>query len=137
MKSLSQFIIESQSKAESSKKEDTKQEGTKTDNTENNTQNTETVTFDLNGIDGGSELVSSIRSICSSASIPADTSNLNTGVKITCSSDKEDELEKIAELVQEFISGISSEDHDDIQTELSKLSVSLDKLNDILDEYND
>lgn len=122
MKSLSQFIAESDVKA--------------TDKKQDETKSAPAVTFDLNGIDGGADVLSSIKSICTSANIKQDTSNLNTGIKITVTKDKADELEKIAEVVQEFISSISDEEHDDIADKLSKLSSSLDKLNDILDDYS-
>lgn len=122
MKSLSQFIAESDVKATGNKQDETKSESV--------------VTFDLNGIDGGADVLNSIKSICASANIKQDTSNLNTGIKITVTKDKADELEKIAEVVQEFISSISDEEHDDIADKLSKLSSSLDKLNDILDDYS-
>ena len=122
MKSLSQFIAESDVKA--------------TDKKQDETKSAPAVTFDLNGIDGGADVLSSIKSICTSANIKQDTSNLNTGIKITVTKDKTDELEKIAEVVQEFISSISDEEHDDIADKLSKLSSSLDKLNDILDDYS-
>ena len=122
MKSLSQFIAESDVKTS-----DKKQTETKT---------AHVVTFDLNGIDGGADVLNSIKSICASANITQDTSNLNTGIKITVTRDKAVELEKIAEVVQEFISSIHDEEHDDIAGKLSKLSSSLDKLNDILDDYS-
>lgn len=122
MKSLSQFILESDVKA--------------TDNKQGETKSASAVTFDLNGIDGGADVLNSIKSICTSANIKQDTSNLNTGIKITVTKDKADELEKIAEVVQEFISSISDEEHDNIADKLSKLSSSLDKLNDILDDYS-
>ncbi len=109
MKSLSQFITESESKS--------------------------TVTFDFNGIDGGQDMLNSIKSICSEANIKQDTSNLNTGIKITATKDKTDGLEKIAEVVQEFISSIPEEEHEDIADKLVKLSKSLDTLNDLLDDY--
>ena len=122
MKSLSQFIAESDVKTGDKKQTETK--------------SAPVVTFDLNGIDGGADVLNSIKSICASASIKQDTSNLNIGIKITVTRDKADELEKIAEVVQEFISSIPDEEHDEISGKLSKLSSSLDKLNDILDDYS-
>lgn len=120
MKSLSQFIAESESKPDDKKTE---------------VKSASTVTFDFNGIDGGQDMLNSVKSICAAASIKQDTSNLNTGIKITVTKDKAGELEKIAEAVQEFISSIPDEEHEDIADKLVKLSKSLDALNDLLDGY--
>lgn len=121
MKSLSQFILEADTKANDTEKKEQKH----------------TVTFDFNDIDGGADLLSSVKSICSSDGVHTDTANLNRGIKIECTPDKIETLEKVVEVVQEFISSISGEDHDDIADKLDKMSSSLDKLNDIIDNFVD
>lgn len=110
---------------ESDKKDDEKSDSTKT-----------VISLSFDGIDGGAETVSSIKSICSADSVPFDTANMNVGIKITATEDKKETLEKIAELVQTFISDIPTEKHEDISKELDKLVSQLDKLNDLLDDYN-
>lgn len=108
---------------------------TEEDSDEEPKEEAKTVTFDLNGIDGGTDVLNSIKSICSGANIKQDTSNLNTGIKITATKDKAGELEKIAEIVQEFISSVPDEEHEGIADKLVKLSKSLDTLNELLDGY--
>lgn len=138
MKSLTFFIkeqfeakanamLESEANGNNDANNDTKSDEPK--------EEVKTITFDLNGIDGGSDVLNSIKSICLAANIKQDTSNINTGIKITVTKDKAEDLDKIAELVQEFISSIPDEDHNAIADKLSKLSKSLDDLNDLLDGY--
>lgn len=94
-----------------------------------------TVSLSFDGMDGGADAVASVKSICSGGGVPFDTANMNTGIKLIATADKAETLERVAELVQEFISGIPAEKHGDISKELDKLSAQLDKLNDLLDEY--
>lgn len=145
MKSLTSFIkeqfevkaneeltmVESESKETKDSTDDTADD-TKADEPK---EEAKTITFDLNGIEDGTDVLNSIKSICTSANIKFDTSNLNTGIKIMVTKDKAEELDKIAELVQEFISSIPNEDHEDISDKLTKLSKSLDDLEDLLDGY--
>lgn len=134
MNETASYVLEADDKDAENTDKDT--DG-KDEEDEKDTPSTKTViSLSFDGIDGGAETVSSIKSICSADNVPFDTANMNVGIKITVTEDKKETLEKIAELVQTFISGIPTEKHEDISKELDKLVGQLDKLNDLLDDYN-
>lgn len=150
MKSLSEFINERYNaelednkedfsffvEADNDDEGDSEEDSQAADATEKSDEKV-TLKLSFDGIDGGADAVKSIKSICSSNGLSFDDANLKNGIKITVTSDKKDGLEKVAELVQEFISSIPNEKHDDIDKELSTLSDQLDKLNDVLDGFSD
>lgn len=93
----------------------------------------------LSGIDGGADVVSSIKSICANGSpnvyytLGDDTSV----IKIDVQKDNVSKIEKIIELVQEFISSIPDDKHENIASQLDKLSGELEKIQDKVDSFSD
>jgi hypothetical protein len=91
------------------------------------------IKIDFTGIDGGADVVSSIKSIATSHTITY-SSDSQEDVKLKLDASKEDGFEKISEVVTEFINSISAEDHDNIGDKLDRLNNDLEKLQDWLDD---
>lgn len=91
------------------------------------------IKFDFKGIDGGADMVSSIKSIATSDVITY-SGDSQEDIKLKLDTSKTEGLEKIAEVVTEFINSMAAEEHDNIGDKLDKLNTALDKLNDWLDD---
>lgn len=93
------------------------------------------MTLSFSGIDGGAETIKSLKSIAQSNAInyTGDDSN----VKIEVSQSNSNGIEKIIELVQNFISSIPNDKHDNIAAQLDKLVYQMDAIQDQLDSYNE
>lgn len=91
------------------------------------------IKIDFTGIDGGADVVSSIKSIATSNTITY-TSDSQEDVKLKLDASKEDGFEKISEVVTEFINSVSAEEHDNIGDKLDRLNATLEKLQDWLDD---
>lgn len=88
------------------------------------------------GIDGGADLVTSIKSIASSNVITY-SSDSQEDVKLKLDPSKISGFEKIVEVLTEFINSISAEEHDNIGEELEKINANIDKLQDWIDEQTE
>lgn len=88
------------------------------------------------GIDGGADLVTSIKSIASSNVITY-SSDSQEDVKLKLDPSKISGFEKIVEVLTEFINSISAEEHDNIGEELEKINTNIDKLQDWIDEQTE
>ena len=91
------------------------------------------IKIDFTGIDGGADLVSSLKSIATSYNITY-SSDSQEDIKIKLNASKEDGFEKISEVITEFINSVSAEEHDNIGDKLDRLNTDLEKLQDWLDD---
>lgn len=91
--------------------------------------------LDFSGVDGGADLVSSIKSVAASNVITY-SSDSQEDVKLKLDGSKISGFEKISELLTEFLNGISDEEHDDISEQLDKINTAIDKLNDWMNEVD-
>lgn len=91
--------------------------------------------LDFSGVDGGADLVSSIKSVATSNVITY-SSDSQEDVKLKLDSSKISGFEKISELLTEFLNGIAEEEHDDISEQLDKINTAIDKLNDWMNEVD-
>lgn len=91
------------------------------------------IKIDFTGIDGGADLVSSLKSIATSYNITY-SSDSQEDIKIKLDASKEDGFEKISEVITEFINSVSAEEHDNIGDKLDRLNTDLEKLQDWLDD---
>lgn len=93
------------------------------------------VKLSFDKLDGAADVIASIKSMCSADSVVFDTANMGDGIKITLDAGKADTLDKIAELVQEFISAAGKTDDEAVSAALEKLSGQLGALNDAIDDF--
>lgn len=93
------------------------------------------IKLDFTGIDGGADLVQSLKSIATSNVITY-SGDSQEDIKLKLDSSKVHGFEKIVELLTEFLNSISSEEHDDIGDQLVKINSAIDKLNDWIDEVD-
>lgn len=107
MKSLSSFIRESLNEAKDSSKY---------------------MKLSFVGIDGGAACVSKIVKQCEYNAINKTTADDGSSVKIEVSKDKAEQLQKIIDIVNQFISDIPSDKHDDIAEQLDKLSSQVESI---------
>jgi hypothetical protein len=91
------------------------------------------IKLNFSGVDGAADLVRSIKSIATSNVITY-SSDSQEDIKLKLNSSKISGFELIAELLNEFLNGISSEEHDDIGDQLEQINAAIDKLNDWMDE---
>lgn len=91
--------------------------------------------LDFSGVDGGADLASSIKSVAASNVITY-SSDSQEDVKLKLDSSKISGFERVAELLTEFLNGISSEEHTDIGEQLDKINTAIDKLNDWMNEID-
>lgn len=91
--------------------------------------------LDFSGIDGGTDLAQSIKSIATSNVITY-SSDSQEDVKLKLSPSKISGFEKIVEVLTEFLNTISSEEHNDIGKQLDKINTAIDKLNDWMSEVD-
>lgn len=87
------------------------------------------------GIDGGADMVTSLKSIATSAVITY-SSDSQEDIKLKLDDTKLEGFEKISEVVTEFINSMSAEEHDNIGTKLDTLNTDLEKLQDWLDDVS-
>lgn len=80
------------------------------------------------GIDGGAACVSKIVKQCEYNAINKTTADNGSTVKIEVSKDKAEQLQKIIDIVNQFISDIPSDKHDDIAEQLDKLSSQVENI---------
>lgn len=93
------------------------------------------IKLDFSDVDGGADLVRSIKSVATS-NIIAYSSDSQEDVKLKLDSSRISGFEKIIELLTEFLNSISSEEHDDIGEQLDKINSAIDKLNDWVHEVD-
>lgn len=80
------------------------------------------------GIDGGAACVNKIVKQCEYNAINKTTADDGSTVKIEISKDKAEQLQKIIDIVNQFISDIPSDKHDDIAEQLDKLSSQVENI---------
>lgn len=90
------------------------------------------LTFD--GIDGGSAMLDSIKSICQT-NVPNVNyiSGNNTDIKIGVNKDNLVTINKIIDKVNEFIENIPNDKHDNIGAQLDKLTSQVEAIQDAVD----
>jgi hypothetical protein len=93
------------------------------------------IKLDFSGINGGADLVQSIKSTAASNVITY-SGDSQEDVKLKLDRSKISGFEKIANLLTEFLNSISSEEHDDIGEQLDKINAEIDKLNDWMNEVD-
>lgn len=93
------------------------------------------IKLDFSGVDGGADLVQSIKSVAAS-NIITYSSDSQEDVKLKLNSSKISGFEKINELLTEFLNSISSEEHDNIGEQLDKINNAIDKLSNWMDEVD-
>lgn len=86
------------------------------------------MTLSFVGIDGGAECVNKIIKQCEYNSINKTTSDTGSTVKIEISKDKAEQIQKIIDIANQFISDIPSDKHDDIAKQLDKLSSQIENI---------
>lgn len=91
------------------------------------------VVLSFDKLDGGKDALDAVKKICAGDGVTTDTANMNDGVKITVAADKLDTLDKVVDVVQEFIDAADDKEADGIV----KLAAQLDKLNDAIDSFSD
>lgn len=98
-------------------------------------KNANYIKLDFSGVDGGADLVASIKSIATS-NIITYSGDSQEDVKLKLDPSKISGFEKIIEVLTEFLNSISSEEHDNIGDQLDKINNAIDKLHDWVDEVD-
>lgn len=102
------------------------------ENTKENKSSNKYYTLSFSGIDGGAECVSKIVKLCEYNAINKLTADNGSTVKIEVSDSKFDAIKKIIDTVNDFISSIPNDKHDDIAEQLDKLSSQIEKIEDVV-----
>lgn len=100
------------------------------ESTKENKPSNKYYTLSFSGIDGGAECVSKIVKLCEYNAINKLTADNGSTVKIEVSDSKFDAIKKIIDTVNDFISSIPNDKHDDIAEQLDKLSSQVEKIED-------
>ena len=98
------------------------------ESTKENKSSNKYYTLSFSGIDGGAECVSKIVKLCEYNAINKLTSDNGSTVKIEVSDSKSDAIKKVIDTVNDFISSIPNDKHDDIAEQLDKLSSQVEKI---------
>jgi hypothetical protein len=93
------------------------------------------IKLDFSGVNGGADLVQSIKSVATS-NIITYSGDSQEDIKLKLDDSKISGFEKITELLTEFLNSISSEEHDNIGEQLDKINTAIDKLNDWMTEVD-
>lgn len=102
------------------------------ESTKENKSSNKYYTLSFSGIDGGAECVSKIVKLCEYNAINKLTADNGSTVKIEVSDSKFDAIKKIIDTVNDFISSIPNDKHDDIAEQLDKLSSQIEKIEDVV-----
>lgn len=102
------------------------------ESTKENKSSNKYYTLSFSGIDGGAECVSKIVKLCEYNAINKLTADNGSTVKIEVSDSKFDAIKKIIDTVNDFISSIPNDKHDDIAEQLNKLSSQVEKIENVI-----
>lgn len=102
------------------------------ESTKENKSSNKYYTLSFSGIDGGAECISKIVKLCEYNAINKLTADNGSTVKIEVSDSKFDAIKKIIDTVNDFISSIPNDKHDDIAEQLDKLSSQIEKIEDVV-----
>lgn len=91
----------------------------------------------FDGIDGGSAMLDSIKSLCQTR-VPNVNymSGQNSDINININKDNLETVQKIIDKVNDFISGIPNDEHDNIATQLNELTEQVDTIQSKIDELS-
>lgn len=91
----------------------------------------------FDGIDGGSAMLDSIKSLCQTH-VPNVNymSGQNSDINININKDNLETVQKIIDNVNDFISGIPNDEHDNIATQLNELTEQVDAIQSKIDELS-
>ena len=91
----------------------------------------------FDGIDGGSAMLDSIKSLCQTH-VPNVNymSGQNSDINININKDNLETVQKIIDKVNDFISDIPNDEHDNIATQLNELTEQVDAIQSKIDELS-
>lgn len=91
----------------------------------------------FDGIDGGSAMLDSIKSLCQTH-VPNVNymSGQNSDINININKDNLETVQKIIDNVNDFISDIPNDEHDNIATQLNELTEQVDAIQSKIDELS-